>query len=136
MVKTSVRDLLMTKDLPNPPRRLKTMIQNLIPPLGYPNYMAMNAAVAYIPKSCSAEIRGMIPEKKKVPMGWPACLKRLPPKATFQNNDIYSTQTDDSDHHYEEPQEKKEEEHIPKERNTKIFHKLIRKENTSIINAP
>ena len=47
---------------------------------------------------------------------------------------MYSTQTDDSNHHYEEPQEKKGEEHIPKERNTKIFHKLIR--NTSVINVP
>ena len=120
-----------------PPRKLKTILQNLIPPLGCPNYMAMNAAVAGIPKPHSAEIRGMTPEKRKVPREHPACLKRSPPKVTLQNNDIYCTHTDDSIHHYEELQEKnKGEEHVPKEKNMRIFCKLIRKENISVINAP
>ena len=79
----------------------------------------------------------MTPEKRKLPRGWPACLKRLPTKSMLQTNDIYSTQTDNSDHQYEGPQEKnKEEEHIPKEKNMRIFCKLTRKENISVVNAP
>ena len=138
---TDVRDFserpANDKILARPPRKLKTILQNLIPPPGCPNYMAMNAAVAGIPKPHSIEIRGMTPEKRKVPRGWPACLRRSPPKKTLQNNDIYSTQTDDNVHHYKEPQEKnKGGEHVPKEKNMRIFHKLIRKENISVINAP
>ena len=55
--------------------------------------MAMNAAIIGIPKPQHAEIRGIIPEKKKVPRGWPACLKRSLPKVAFQNNDMYAKHT-------------------------------------------
>ena len=71
-----------------PPRKLKTILHNLIPLPGCPNNMAMNAAIVCILKPHSTEIRGMIPEKRKVPRGWPDYLKRSPPKATLQNNDI------------------------------------------------
>ena len=97
----------------------------------------MNAAAAGIPKPHNTEIRGIIPKKKKVPRGWPACLKRLPPKVTFQNNDINSTLMDDSDHHYEEYQEKnKEGDHILKEKNTRVFCKPNGNENSSVSNGP
>ena len=55
----------------------------------------------------------------------------------FQNNDIYSTPTDDSDHHYEETQEKnKKGDHILKEKNMRVFYKPNGKENSSVNNAP
>ena len=50
------------------------------PALGCPDYMIMDAAVTGIPKPQHIEITWITPEKKKVPRGWPACLKRLPPK--------------------------------------------------------
>ena len=74
---------------PKPAHKPEVMLQTLLPPpLGCPDYIAMNAAVAGIPKPQSMEIR-VIPPGKKVPRGWPKCLKRSPPKATFHNN-IYA----------------------------------------------
>ena len=35
------------------------------------------------------EIWGMLPDKRRVPHGWPACLRRQPPRVAFRNNDIY-----------------------------------------------
>ena len=72
--------------------------------------MAKNAATAGIPKPQSTEIRGILPKKKKVPRGWQTCLKSLPPKAAFHDNDIYAVRTDESEHHYEEPKEKEAQE--------------------------
>ena len=45
-------------------------------------------------------------EKKKAPRGWPACLKRSPLKAVFQNNNIYAVHASEDKHHYEELKEK------------------------------
>ena len=58
-----------------------------------------------------------------VPIGWPACLKRSPPKATFNNNEMHARSTEGSKNLYEEPQENKaiEEEQEPKEKNMTIF---------------
>ena len=103
---------------PKPPRKTKVILQNLIPPPGCPDYMAMNHTVMDIPKPQPPEIRGIIPEKKNVPRGWPACLKRSPSKATFHNNDIYSKSTESSESLYKEPKEKEtQEEHSPKGKN-------------------
>ena len=82
------------------------MLQNLIPPLGCPDYMSMNTAIAGVPKPQTTEIRGILPEKKKVPRGWLTCLKRLPMKAPFHHNNIYDTHENESEHHYKEPKEK------------------------------
>ena len=91
---------------PKLPRKPKMMLQDLIPPPGCSDFMSMDASTMDIQKSQFTEIRGTTPEKKKVPRGWPTCLKRSPPKATFHNNDIYSKNMDSSENHYEEPREK------------------------------
>ena len=57
-------------------------------------------------------------EKRKVAIGWPAHLKRSPPKATFNNNDIYVKSTESSKNLYEEPNERKIEEDQGAERKT------------------
>ena len=122
---------------PKPPRKPKVMLQNLIPPPVSPDYIAMNAAVMGIPRPQPSEIRGIIPEKNKVPGGWPTCLKRSPPKATFHNNDIYSKSTESSKNLYEEPREKEtQEEHGPKEKNMQVFYKLNVKENVDVTSTP
>ena len=74
MLGTFLKDLPMTLD-PKPPRKTKVMLMNLIPPPCCPDYMAINVTVMGIPKPQHTEKRGIIPEKKKVPRRWPACLK-------------------------------------------------------------
>ena len=79
---------------PKAPRKTKAYTQDLIPPPGSPDYRAMNHTVMGIPKPPLTEIRSLLTEKKKVPIGWPACLKRSPPKAAFNNNGIYVRSTE------------------------------------------
>ena len=45
------------------------------------------------------EVWGILPDKRRVPCGWPACLRRQPPRVAFRNNDIYVVEDED----YEEP---------------------------------
>ena len=75
------------------------------------------------------EIRGTLPKKKKMPQGWPVCLKRMPSKVGFQNNDIYELHTNDEEHHYKELKEKEEsqEEREPKEKNMQVFLQIKHK---------
>ena len=88
---------------PKPPRKTKAYIMDLIPPPGCPDYMAMNHTFMCIPKPLLPEIRSLLTEKRKVPIGWPTCLKRSPPKAAFNNNDIYGKNTESGEHFYEKP---------------------------------
>ena len=34
-------------------------------------------------------------DKRRVPYGWPACLRRQPPRVAFRNNDIYVVEDED-----------------------------------------
>ena len=52
---------------PKPPRKTKVMFQNLIPPLGCPDYMAVNAAIVGIPKPQTTEIRGILLKRRRCP---------------------------------------------------------------------
>ena len=45
---------------------------------------------------------GSYQRRKEYPRGWPACLRKQPPRVAFRNNDIYVV--DDED--YEEPRER------------------------------
>ena len=56
------------------------------------------------------KIWGILPDKRRVPCGWPACLRRQPPRVVFKNNDIYVI----DDKEYEEL----------KERHPKVQYKL------------
>ena len=48
------------------------------------------------------EIRGILLDKRRVPCGWPACLRRQPPRVEFRNNNIYVI----DDKEYEELRER------------------------------
>ena len=75
------------------------------------------------------DIRGILPMKKKMPHGWPACLKRTPPNVAFRNNDVYNMQKAEEEHHYEEPQEPQE------KSNMRVFYKLqINDQNNELCN--
>ena len=76
-------------------------------------YLPMNTAAAAPAKPHRTEIWGILPEKRKVSCGWPACLRRQPPRVAFKNNDIYMVDNEDSNT-YEEP----------KERHPKVHYKL------------
>ena len=81
-------------------------------PQNSPTYLPMKtpAASAVPTKPHRNEIQGILPDKRKVPCGWPACLRRQPPRVAFRNNDIYVV----DDEEYKEP----------KERHPKVQYKL------------
>ena len=68
-------------------------------------YLSMNAAAAALAKPHRTEVQGILPDKRKVPHGWPACLRRQPPRVAFKNNDIYMGNDEEVDS-YEEPRER------------------------------
>ena len=126
------------KRLPKPKCGPSLMIQNFFPSLlTCLDYVAMTTAAQEPTRPTMKEIRGIFPKKKKMPKEWQACLKRLPQKAAFQNNDIYAVHTSNDEHHYEEPKEKEsQEEKEPKGKNTRVFYKLNVKDNVDLSNTP
>ena len=74
-------------------------------PQNSPTYLTMNAAAAAPAKPYRTEIWGILLDKRKVPHGWPACLRRQPPRVAFKNNDIYMV-NDEEANNYEEPRER------------------------------
>ena len=71
-----------------------------------PTYISMNAAAATPTKPHRTEIQGILLDKKRVHHGWPACLRKQPPRVAFKNNDIYMISNEESDT-YEETKIKK-----------------------------
>ena len=70
------------------------------------------------------EIWGIL-DKRRIPHGWPACLKKQPPRVAFRHNDIYMVNNDESDP-YEEPQEQ----------NVRVLYKLKVNEDPTSKNMP
>ena len=68
------------------------------------------------------EVWGILPDKRRVPHGWPACLRRQPPRVAFRNNDIYVIEDKD----YEEQ----------RERQPKVQYKLKLADNPAAQNMP
>ena len=68
------------------------------------------------------EVWGILPDKRRVSHGWPACLRRQPPRVAFRNNDIYII----DDEEYEEP----------RERQPKVQYKLKLCDNPAAQNIP
>ena len=111
---------------PNQKHGPNSMTQGPCPtPQTSPSYLAMNVATGSTKPHCD-EIWGILPEKRKTPHGWPACLKKQPPRAAFWNNDIYVVNNGEESNHYEEPQE----------RNVRVFYKLKVNENPASKNVP
>ena len=89
---------------PKSPQKPKVMLQNLIPPPGCLRLHGNGCChVTGIPKLQHIEIRGITPEKKKVSRGWPACLKRSPPRLHFTTKTYMQNTQMTAEHHYEEP---------------------------------
>ena len=86
--------------------------------------MTMNVTVG-LTKPHHVEIQGILPEKRRTPCRWHACLKKQPPRLAFRNNDIYLVNGEDSDP-YKEPQE----------RNIRVIYKLKVNEDPDSKNVP
>ena len=69
-------------------------------PQNSPTHTPKTAAVPAKPHR--NEIQGILLDKRRVPHGWPACLRRQPPRVAFRNNDIYII----DDEEYEELRER------------------------------
>ena len=92
-----------------------------------PTYLAMNAMAAAPAKPHRTEIWGILQDKRKVTHGWPACLRRQPPRVAFKNKDIYIYMINDEEaNSYEEP----------RERHPKVQYKLKICNNPASKNMP
>ena len=70
-------------------------------PLTSPEYITMVASPQQTKQP--SEVRGIWPERRKMPCGWPKCLRKIPPKLVMHNSDLYNNQMEN--HHYEEHEE-------------------------------
>ena len=110
---------------PKQTNNTQSMTQEQCPtPQNSPTYLPMKtpAASAVPAKPQRNEIQGILPDKRKVSCGWPACLRRQPPRVSFRNNDIYVV----------DDEECKE----PKERHPTFQYKLKVCKNPAAQNMP
>ena len=82
-------------------------------PQNSPMYLPMDAAATTPAKPHRTKIQGILLDKRRVPHGWPTCLRKQPPRVAFRNNDIYMV-NDEESNIYEEP----------RERHPKVLYKL------------
>ena len=95
-----------SNDKGSPRPKQTDMTQGHCPtPQNSPTYLAMNAAAVAPAKPHRTEIWRILPDKRKVPHGWPACLRRQPHRLAFKNNDIYMV-NDEEGNNYEEWRER------------------------------
>ena len=85
----------------------------------------MNTTAAAPAKPHKTEIWGILQDKRKVPHGWPACLRRQPSRVTFRNNDIYMVNDEEVDGYKE-----------LRERHPKVQYKLKICDNPASKNMP
>ena len=76
----------------------------------------------HLPSPIEMKFGGFSQTKEEYPNGWPACLRRQPPRVAFRNNDIYVI----DDEEYEEP----------RERHPKVQYKLRKCNNPAAMNMP
>ena len=87
------------------PKQTDTTQGHCPTPQNNPTYLPMNTVTVAPAKPHRTEIWGILPDKSKVPHGWPACLRRQPPRVAFKNNDIYMV-NDEEPSNYEESRER------------------------------
>ena len=96
-------------------------------PQNSPTYMLMKTTTSEVvpAKPHRTKIWGILLDKRKVPCGWTACLRRQPPRVAFKNNNIYVVDDEES-RNYEEP----------RERHPKVQYKLQVCNNPTAKNMP
>ena len=105
------------------PKQAKTNSEQCPTPQNSPTHTPKSSVPLTPPaKSHRNEVQGILLDKRRVPHGWPACLRRQPPRVAFRNNDIYVVEDED----YEEP----------RERHPKVQYKLKLADNPAAQNMP
>ena len=94
-------------------------------PQNSPTYFPMTAAAATPTKPHRTEIWGILPNKRRVPCGWPVCLRKQPLRVAFKSNDIYMVNNEESNT-YEEL----------KERHPRVLYKLKISKDPASKNIP
>ena len=84
------------------PKQMEMTQGHCSTPKNSPTHLTMNAAAVVPTKPHRTKIWGILLDKRKVPCGWPACLRRQPPRLAFKNNDIYMINNKEGSN-YEEP---------------------------------
>ena len=102
------------------PKPIDNNSENCPTPQNSPTHMAKLPVSPVKPHR--SEVQGFLPDIRRVPHGWPACLRRQPPRVAFQNNDIYIV----DDKEYKEP----------RERQPKVQYKLKIADNRAAQNMP
>ena len=105
------------------PKQAETNSEQCPTPQNRPTHIPKSSVSTTPPaKPHRNEVRGILLDKRRVPHGWPACLRRQPPRVAFRNNDIYVVE----DEEYEEP----------RERQPKVQYKLKLCDNPAAQNMP
>ena len=85
------------------PKQAKTNSEQCPTPQNSPTHTPKSSVSTTLPaKPHRNEVQGILPDKRRVPHGWPACLRRQPPRIVFRNNDIYVI----DDKEYKQPRER------------------------------
>ena len=72
------------------PKQVDSNQEQCCTPQNSPTHMPKSSVTATAPaKPHRNVIWGILPDKRRVPCGWPACLRMQPPRVAFRNNDIY-----------------------------------------------
>ena len=105
------------------PKQAKTNSEQCPTPQNSPTHILKSSVSTTPPaKPHRNEVWGIPLDKRRVPHGWPACLRRQPPRVAFRNNDIYVVE----DEEYEEP----------RERHPMVQYKLRLSDNPAAQNMP
>ena len=105
------------------PKQAKTNSEQCPTPQNSPTHTPKSSVSTTSPaKPHRNEVWGILPDKRRVPHGWPACLRRQPPRVAFRNNNIYVVE----DEEYEEL----------RERHPKVQYKLRVSDNPAAQNIP
>ena len=105
------------------PKQAKTNSEQCPTPQNSPTHTPKSSVPLTPPaKPHRNEVWGILLDKRRVPHGWPACLRRQPPRVAFRNNDIYVVEDED----YEGP----------RERHPKVQYKLKLADNPAAQNMP
>ena len=75
------------------PKQIENNSENCPTPQNSPTHMAKLTVSPVKPHR--NEVWGILPDRRRVPRGWPACLQRQPPRVAFRNNDIYVVEDED-----------------------------------------
>ena len=105
------------------PKQAETDSEQCPTPQNSPTHIPKSSVSTTLPaKPHRNEVWGILLDKRRVPHGWPACLRRQPPRVAFRNNDIYVVEDED----YKEP----------RERHPKVQYKLRLCDNPAAQNMP